>query len=213
MFKINIITQLLSFFIFAVMVNLLSLNILLSVSIIFSVTLLLNRTSQFLHFIKRFKWLFLVMIMIFSLNTPGEHVPAWPFPFVPTYEGIAAGLAQVLRIVVMLAAISLILASSTRQQLISGFYFILMPLKIFGLKVERFAVRLWLTLYYVELQRENKLQQDFFGRLRAMAAMDSYQGNEASSIVFTIPRFYWPDYGLIACFVVLLIMLVAKVFV
>lgn len=213
MFKINIITQLLSFFIFAVMVNQLSLNILLSVSIIFSVILLLNRTSQFWHFIKRFKWLFLVMITIFSLNTPGEHIPAWPFSFVPTYEGIAAGFTQVLRVIVMLAAISLIVASNSRQQLISGFYFIFMPLKIFGLKVERFAVRLWLTLHYVELQRENKSPHDFFGRLKAMTAMDPYQGNEVSSIVFTIPRFYWLDYGLIAFSVLLLIKLVVKAFV
>lgn len=212
MFKINIITQLLSFFIFAVMVNQLSLSILLSVSIIFSVILLLNRTSQFLYFIKRFKWLFVVMIMIFSLNTPGEHVTAWPFSFAPTYEGIAAGLTQVLRIIVMLAAISLILASNTRQQLISGFYFILMPLSVFGLRAERFAVRLWLTLHYVELQRENKSSQDFFGRLRAMTAIDSYQENEASLIVFAVPRFYWPDYGLMTCFVLLLIKLVAKAF-
>jgi energy-coupling factor transporter transmembrane protein EcfT len=213
MFKINIITQLLSFFILAIVVNQLSLNLLVSVSIIFTGILFLTRTHQFLHFIKRFKWLFLILIAIFSFNTPGEHLPVWPFEFSPTYEGIAAGFTQILRIIIMLAAISLILAANTRQQLISGFYFVLFPLKILGLEVERFAARLWLTLQYVELQHEQKSADDFFNKIKSLTMLRSYQTNEDVSIVFKVPKFSWMDYGLIAFSILLLIKLVTKAFV
>jgi energy-coupling factor transport system permease protein len=153
------------------------------------------------------------MIAIFAFNTPGEHLAGWPFAISPTYEGITAGFTQTLRIVVMLAAISLILAFNTKQQLISGFYFIFSPLKIFGLEVERFATRLWLTLHYVELQREHRSHHDFFNRLKAMTTIDSNQENEEVSIVFTVPRFSWVDYALISFAVLLLSKFVVKAFV
>jgi energy-coupling factor transporter transmembrane protein EcfT len=214
MFRINIITQLLSFFIFAIVINQLNLNTLSLVLIIFIAILLINKTHQFLRSLKRFRWFFLVLIAIFAFNTPGEHLADWPFIISPTYEGITAGFTQTLRIVVMLAAISLILVFNTKQQLISGFYFIFSPLKkIFGLKVERFATRLWLTLHYVELQRENKSPHDFFNRLKAMTSIDSNQENEVVSIVFTVPRFSWVDYALIGFVVLLLTKFVVKAFV
>ncbi len=213
MLKINIITQLLCFFILAIVINQLNLNALVLILIISIAILMINNIQLFLRSIKRFKWLFLVMITIFSFNTPGEHLAAWSFSISPTYEGVAAGFTQTIRIIVMLAALSLILAFNTRQQLISGFYFIFSPLKIFGLKVERFAARLWLTLHYVELQRENKSYRDFFGRLKAMTAIDSYQEDEEVSIVFTVPKFSWSDYGLIGLGVFLLVKLVVKAFV
>jgi hypothetical protein len=153
------------------------------------------------------------MIAIFAFNTPGEHLAGWPFAISPTYEGITAGFTQTLRIVVMLAAISLVLAFNTKQQLISGFYFIFSPLKIFGLAVERFATRLWLTLHYVELQRENKSPHDFFNRLKTMTTIDSNQENEEVSIIFAVPRFSWVDYVLIGFAVLLLSKFVVKAFV
>jgi len=213
MYRINVITQLLSFFIFAIIINQLNFKILSLVLIIFIAILIISKTHQFIWSIKRFRWFFLVMIAIFAFNTPGEHLVDWPFTISPTYEGITAGFTQTLRIVVMLAAISLILVFNTKQQLISGFYFIFSPLKIFGLKVDRFATRLWLTLHYVELQRENKFPHDFFNRLKAMTTIDSNQDNEEVSIVFTVPRFSWVDYGLIGFAVLLLTKFVVKAFV
>ena len=213
MFKINIITQLLSFFILAVIINQLNINALVLILIILIAILMINSAQQFLRSIKRFKWLFLVMIVIFAFNTPGEHMAGWPLSISPTYEGVAAGFTQTIRIIVMLAALSLILAFNTRQQLISGFYFIFTPLKYFGLEVERFAARLWLTLHYVELQNENKPHRDFLGRLKEMAAIEPVQEQEDVSIAFVIPKFAWFDYGLIGVCALVLIKLVVKAFV
>jgi energy-coupling factor transport system permease protein len=205
MFKINIITQLLSFFILAIIVNQLNLNTLLITLFIFTVVILLSKTQQFLRAIKRFKWFFLVMIVIFAFNTPGEHVAHWPFSLSPTYEGITAGFTQTLRIVVMLAALSLILASNTRQQLISGFYFLFSPLKYLGLEVERFAVRLWLTLHYVEVARDKNASQDFFSRLNEMTNLKSNQANDDVAIVFKVPQFSLADYLAIALLIIFVI--------
>lgn len=198
MFKINIITQLLSFFILAIIVNQLNLNALMLIVLIFIVIISLTKTQQFLRSIKRFKWFFLVMMIIFAFNTPGEHLVKWPFAISPTYEGVIAGFTQTLRIATMLAAISLILAVNARQQLISGFYFIFSPLQYLGLEVERFAARLWLTLHYVELQRENEASPDFISRLKDMTNLKSNQTNDDVVITFKMPQFNFIDYIVMA---------------
>jgi energy-coupling factor transporter transmembrane protein EcfT len=198
MFKLNIITQLLSFFMLAVIINQLNLNTLFLIMLIFMVIISLTKTRQFLRSIKRFKWFFLVMMVIFAFNTPGEHLAKWPFTISPTYEGIMAGFTQTLRIATMLAALSLILAVNTRQQLISGFYFIFSPLQYLGLEVERFAARLWLTLHYVELQRDNEASPDFLSRLKDMTNLKSNQANDDVAITFKMLQFNLIDYIVIA---------------
>lgn len=205
MFRINIITQLLSFFVLAIIVNQLNLKALVAILLVLITVLMLNKIQQFLRAIKKFKWLFLVMIGIFAFNTPGEYLANWPFAISPTYEGVAAGFTQTLRITIMLAALSLILAFNTRQQLISGFYFIFSPLQYLGLEVERFAARLWLTLHYVELQRETDASQDFFSRLKNMTTLKHNQVCEDISINFIVPKFGYIDFvavGLLLIFVV-----------
>jgi energy-coupling factor transporter transmembrane protein EcfT len=206
MFKLNIVTQLLSFFILAIIVNHLNLNTLSAISTIFIAITTLTKTDQFLRAIKRFKWFFLVMISILALNTPGEHISAWPFSISPTYEGVNLGLTQMLRVVVMLAALSLILAANSRQQLISGFYFIFSPLQYLGLEIDRFAVRLWLTLHYVEQERGSSISHDFFSRLKDMTNLKPKQNSEEVTITFKLPQFSFIDYAII----VLLVMFALK---
>lgn len=197
MIKINIMTQLLGFFALAIIVNHLNISALLFLFAALFAAIQFSHQSQFLRAIKRFKWFFLVMMAIFAFNTPGEHIVAWPFTISPSYEGLIAGLMQTLRVCVMLAAISLIIAANTRQQLISGFYFIFLPFKYFGLEVERFAARLWLTLHYVELQRNNNTSQDFIGRLKEMTNLQSKPIDEGVSIQFKMPQFGLIDYVVI----------------
>jgi energy-coupling factor transport system permease protein len=100
---------------------------------------------------KRLKWFYIVMFIIFVFNTPGQHIPHWPSWAQPTYEGVESGLRQLIRIGAILAVLSLVLINNNKQQLISGLYFLIKPLAYFGFDVERFSARLWLTLHYVEL--------------------------------------------------------------
>jgi energy-coupling factor transporter transmembrane protein EcfT len=202
MLKLNIITQLFMFFVLAIIINILHLKALVPMLAVLVSILMFNRIYSFMSTLKRFRWLFLVMMIIFSFNTPGEHIQGWPFSISPTYEGTIAGLKQILRVVVMLTAISWVMAANTRQQLISGFYFMFLPLKLLGLEVERFSARLWLTIHYVELQRETNVKEDFMSRLKNITTFKSSlevdSAVELGVIEFVVPQFNMLDYLVIA---------------
>jgi energy-coupling factor transporter transmembrane protein EcfT len=202
MFKPNPMTQLLAFFILAIVVNLLPIKYILLIFFILLAIIARNKPYNFLRSVKRFKWFFLVMVVIFAFNTPGEHIAAWPLDLSPTYEGVKAGLTQLLRVMVMLAGLSLILTLNTRQQLISGFYFLFSPLKFFGVKVERFAARLWLTLHYVEQQQEKNAIKDMMTALKNMTVANDTHEN--ISIMFEAPIFKLVDYIIVLLAIILI---------
>ena len=213
MLKINVITQLLIFFMLAILVNQTHLPVLIYIAAMLALALNGIKNNQFIRSIKRLKWFFLVLIIIFAFNTPGEYLMLSSVAIGPTYEGLQAGFTQALRIMVMLAALSLVLACNTRQQLISGFYFLFSPLKYLGLKVERFAARLWLTLHYVETQQADN-KQGFLEKLKNMSpAFASEIKYEDVDISFALPEFGLFDYTSITLLAALLIGLAMKAYV
>ena len=150
------------------------------------------KATHFLRILKRMKWFFLVMLLIFAFNTPGQHIQGWDYLFSPTYEGVASGLLQVFRMLTLLAALSLIMAINTKQQLISGFYFMLLPLQSLGLEIERFAARLWLTLEYVEsaktLDKTSDKPQNLLNQLKQFGQTNNAPQAD-SCISFKMPVF------------------------
>lgn len=212
MFKLNTVTQLSVFLFFAIMLNLLPFTGLLLTVVILLILLQMLKKHQFYRLCKRLKWFYMVMLCIFAFNTPGEHLTGWPFEVSPTYEGLQAGLTQLLRIIAMLAALSLLLAANTKQQLISGLYFLLSPLKCVGLDSERFAARLWLTLHYVETQQPVPKNSDYFSRFsQHLATILSEAQHDDVTIVLETPYFSWLDTALIVFCAVLLAALLFKV--
>lgn len=105
---------------------------------------------SFLHTIRRMRWLFLSILIIYAFGTPGELIPQFPVYLAPTFEGVKLGLLQIEKLLIALAALSLLLTSSPKEQLMLGLYMLFRPLKYLGLNTERFAARLLLTLNYVE---------------------------------------------------------------
>ena len=213
--KINVITQLLAFFMLAILVNQTHFPVLIYIGVMLALVssgMALSGVNSYQFFcsIKRLKWFFMVLIIIFAFNTPGEHVLTSSTSISPTYEGLTAGGMQALRIMTMLAGLSLVLACNTRQQLISGFYFLFSPLNYLGLDVARFAARLWLTLHYVESQQEKDKQQ-FFSYLKNMSfAAINETTHEDVDISFVLPEFTLLDYVSIALSAALLIGLIVK---
>ena len=108
------------------------------------------KNKSFLHAVRRMRWLFVSLMIIYAFGTPGELIPLFPVNFSPSYEGLLLGWLQIEKLMIALATLSLLLASSSRQQLLLGMYLLLKPLEFIGLNVERFAARLMLTLDYVE---------------------------------------------------------------
>lgn len=119
-------------------------------SLVILAALLHFGTASALKLLKRARWLFLSMLLIYAFATPGEYVAGFPDAFAPTFEGLQSGLIQALRLAAMLGALSLLLATSSREQFMAGIYVLLRPFRILGVSPERFSARLWLTLHYAE---------------------------------------------------------------
>lgn len=205
MASISTSTQLILFFIFTLSLNMWSLNTLLLLMLVLGLLLVYLKNNHFYRLMKRLKWFYLIMFLIFVFNTPGQHVANWPFAFKPTYEGLEMGLVQVLRIALVLAVLSIILKQNTKQQFISGIYFLMKPLSCIGLDIQRFSARLWLTLHYVELKQENGEASPLIKGLAARLEQAFVEENEDEVVIeFIRPVFTWLDYGAISLMLCLL---------
>lgn len=107
-------------------------------------------SGVFITLVRRARWLLISIILIYAYATPGEYLPGLPDVIAPTYEGLNSGLLQAGRLASMLAALSILLATTNRDEFINGLYQLLFPLRRLGIAPEHFSVRLWLTLHYVE---------------------------------------------------------------
>ena len=126
--------------------------------------------------LRRMRWLFLSLLIIYFWFTPGQPLL---FPQGPTQEGIETGLQQIGSLVMLVMAVSLLLQTTTRAQLIVAILWLAAPLGWIGFSTERLAVRLVLTLETV-VDAQQLLKQ------RMPAATDSNPiariGNVASEL-------------------------------
>ena len=100
--------------------------------------------------LRRSRWLMLVLLLTYAYTISGDLVwpeLAWASP---TVEGVKGGLLRILRLALMLVALAVLLASTERPRLIYGLYVLARPLSALGFDRRAFAVRLGLTLEYVE---------------------------------------------------------------
>jgi energy-coupling factor transporter transmembrane protein EcfT len=67
-------------------------------------------------------------------------------------------LMQTVKIMIMLASLSVLLTTTSRELLIGGIYQLLSPFSMLKVDAKRFAVRIWLTMHYVE-SNTSKTQQ------------------------------------------------------
>ena len=100
--------------------------------------------------LRRTRWLMAVLLLTYAYTLPGT--PLWaPLEWAsPTVEGLAGGALRVVRLALMIAGLAVLLATTARPRLIYGLYGLARPLAWFGLDRRAFAVRLGLTLDYVE---------------------------------------------------------------
>lgn len=81
-------------------------------------------------------------------------------------EGLRAGALQIWRLLALLAALALLLRTTSMDALLSGLYTLMKPLKPIGVNAERVAVRLWLTLRYAEMSQGNVESKSWTERVR-----------------------------------------------
>ena len=103
-----------------------------------------------LRLLARTRWLMLILLLAYAWSLPGDAL--WPGATwaSPTREGLVEGGWRVARLVLMLVGLAVLLATTARSRLIYGLYVLAAPLTALGLDRRAFAVRLGLTLDYVE---------------------------------------------------------------
>ncbi len=163
--------------------------------------LFINRPNHFLKLLSRLRWISIFLLLIYSFNTPGEYIRFWPFEISPTYEGIENGLIQLIRIVIVLSGLSLLLATTSRETLMSGIYNLLKPLKLIGISPDRFTARLWLTLHYVEKAEVNERNINTWSDFLKLELDNIQIEPEMKSITLKIQPFTYLD--LIAMIVII----------
>jgi len=105
---------------------------------------------QLLRLLRRTRWLMGVLLLTYAFTLPG--VALWPALgwASPSIDGLQLGSVRVGRVILLLAGLATLLAGTTRPQLIYGLYVLARPLGWLGFDRRAFAVRLGLTLDYVE---------------------------------------------------------------
>lgn len=119
---------------------------------------------QALQAIWRLRWLLLAIGVLYLGFTPGQ--PLLPFTDVPSRQGVVEGGRRVLVLVAILLAVQAVLQALGPRQLAAAITQLATPLRLIGLPVERFAVRLAAALDAVQQVGD-----------RARAARDSTGGS------------------------------------
>jgi energy-coupling factor transport system permease protein len=108
---------------------------------------------------RRLRWLFLSLLIVYGWFSPGD--PVWQAPdavpwlsaLLPGLEGLQAGLARALALVLIVFAVRVLLFACTREELMAAVYGLALPLAAFGLARERLALRMVLVMDAVEETR------------------------------------------------------------
>lgn len=100
--------------------------------------------------LRRTRWLMLILLLTYAYTLPGH--PVWPEweSWSPTEEGLIEGGLRILRLALILIGLAVLIASTQRSRLIYGLFMLARPFAVLGLNRRAFAVRLGLTLEYVE---------------------------------------------------------------
>jgi energy-coupling factor transporter transmembrane protein EcfT len=95
--------------------------------------------------VKRMRWLFASIFIIYAFGTPGEYIQWFPVNVSPTYEGCNQGLLQIAKLLTAIASLSMLFSTSSKAHLMAGLYLLLSPLKWLGFNVERFTALRYVT--------------------------------------------------------------------
>ena len=142
----------------------------------------------------RSRWLMLVLILTYAYTLPGNLLwSAWG-SWSPTQQGASAGAVRVLRLSLMLVGLAVLLVSTPRARLIYGLYVLLRPVAWLGFDRRAFAVRLGLTLEYIERPAPARSLQQWLARLK----QPEHPEIEPTVYRLQTERWQWHDNVLIA---------------
>lgn len=138
--------------------------------------------TQLLRLLRRTRWLMAILLLTYAYTLPGDLL--WPRLDwgSPSIEGLRQGGLRVGRLALMLAGLAVLLAYTVRPRLIYGLYVLSGPLAWLGFDRRAFAVRLGLTLDYVEQAPTSA---------RWLDALRAPLPDETMPVAYTLPAERW----------------------
>lgn len=100
--------------------------------------------------IAKLRWLILSIIIIYLFFTPGDPLLPELLGDAASLQGLVAGSYRVSVLLLMVMAVSVILQSTDKEQLVAALLWIFSPAERLGFSLERLAVRLVLTMEAVD---------------------------------------------------------------
>ena len=167
---------------------------LIALTIVILPGLLLGSLRQFMRYVRRSRWLLLVLLLVHAYSLPGTPVLSLWAAYSPSLSGLYGALIQTWRLLLILASLAVLMTHLTRQSLLSGLYRLFTPLRGLGVEPERLAVRIWLTLGYAEDFLQDARHQRFRQRLEKMFSLPTLAAEQMQPLVLADRNFKWADY-------------------
>ena len=156
--------------------------------------LALGSLRQFARYVRRSRWLLLVLLLVHAYSLPGTPVWSQLGAYGPSQPGLYGALVQIWRLLLILASLAVLMTRLTRVSLLSGLYRLFTPLRSLGVEPERLAVRIWLTLDYAEGLLNDARQLSFMQRIEEMFSLPVLTAEQMQPLVLTERNFSWADY-------------------
>lgn len=154
--------------------------------------------------LRRNRILLLSILLLHALMTPGQVLwSVWPNLDV-TREGVQAGGLQVLRLLLLLAALVWLLGSLSPSQLLAGLLRLMWPLRKLGLDCQTMALRLSLTLRYAADYRSRKLADWREELQRQLQTQEISESPPVSLIDVALQWIDWLALGLVMLLLILI---------
>lgn len=99
-----------------------------------------------IRIIKRMKWLFLSILVIYLWFTPGDPLFSLPYAGIPTLQGMQTGLLRVASLILIILAVNYFVSAIARNKLVEAIVWLLYPLNWFRIDHKLLALRIALVL-------------------------------------------------------------------
>ena len=146
---IHPVIRIISFLVLAAFVAFGGLNEILTGFLLVFVIMLIKRLQSMevsLRIIKRMKWLFLSILVIYFWFTPGKSIIGNSVPYLPTIQGVQMGILRVLSLILIIFALNYFVSAIARNRLVEAIIWLLNPLSRIGFDCRALAIRIALVL-------------------------------------------------------------------
>lgn len=105
------------------------------------------RTLRLFH---RSRWVFVALIAVFALGTPGVLVAPALGAAGPSYDGLWAAAEHALRLAAIVCLVAILLETTPPEALVAGLHGLMAPLRGLGMDTRPAVVRLMLVMEYAD---------------------------------------------------------------